>query len=433
MPDQILKTLHPDITIKAQVIPYRDPSRKHTIWPGVTQSVNSAGVAKGDQVWASWQHGASHPNAWHAVNGVPTLNSDPAEIHLHQRRIMPGSTAAKKNGHTSGAMGRNEAYPNGWTGISGTGWHPDFWRTGQPGLTTYYRGGTSLYYVPSRRQMEQGAYLHAPPSGTGVILRTQRGGNSNQGKPVNEDGVSWEKSGKKGDRDPAKGGGGVDIRVAFRGPERLRQGHRVGEPVDSDDIDSADGVWYEIPHLQMLVKPSIPGLRRLEDLVWGAPDVAPHGEYIWAYTPMPDGMPSLLQQLLDLGPNWGHELNVMRGLYPDMPTVHTPRKIHGVKVLCRNHRVIGLPLQHQTPWPPPPSRPEPDPAFPPPVVPPPAPEVDDPVVETDPPVIDPPVTEDDTVVVDPVDQADADRIGVLAAGIGEAAMEVMTLVEGSDP
>lgn len=346
----VVEGFDPRYRIRAQTFP------GHDRFPATSFSLNESGLGNGDEVWLPWQHSPLHLNRWHSAVGIPPLSSDPVNAHLIAGDIQPRSAAARK-GSTTSAFAPNDSAPNQRWGLAPIAWHPELYdMTRGPGATTHYQAGTSDYWVHTRHSRAEGIYLEAPPAGTGVMLRPATG-RDNHGVPI-VNGLHWSST------SPGT------ARLSLRGPTWLRRGHPIGVPLTDEwcwygDENPFGEDGYTPGQLQVAVKFAITGMTSLKDVAFGGEGVSAHGEYLYCWSPMPDpSMPSLGQQALDLGPNWGHERNVWHQLDMPMPRTLTPRKAEGVGVIIREP--FAFPLQHEPPWDQP-DVPDVDPLDPPPV------------------------------------------------------------------
>jgi hypothetical protein len=366
-------------------------------------------MGNGDRIYPLFQHSPSHRNVFHGPGGVPSLDDDPTRIWAEPIVIQAGSTAAR-TGFTSGAIADNKHSPNGKWGWFGEFWHPELYdsRQGQ-GKTVSYRKGTSDFYVTWSGARKRKLYLEAPVNGTGIILRPMKGGGGDAR------GLKWDSQSNG------------TFRCRWRGPHWLKHGHPLGAPLgaegyeewvwwgDTPPGDVAD--WYPIPEVQLICKPSIDGLRSLDHIHFGGATVPSHAEYIFSASPMPnpDG-PTLLQNILDLGANWGHARNVI----PSSPNGYKPRKAEGIKISITEQ--FRFPLDGPS-LEPPPVVVVPDP--PPVVIPEPEPEP-----EPDP---TPPVDEETPDVPDVLDMdTELDAMRALLAQVGTQMIEALQLVDEID-
>lgn len=403
---------------------------RHTVpdvYPATSFSVHQSGMTPGSTVYEGFVHAPAHNNVWHGAAGLSIMDpatpvDDPLRVWDRERptvangRIQVGTPAHRKGKVTAGNVAVGGGRSFGWFGESWNAQHIDERRG--IGIDITHRGGTSQYYVPWRQARQQGVLLEAPPNGTGVILRP------NHGAGQRPDGLMWDNK--------ARG----TFRSRYRGPRQLRRGHPLGVPLGGagfEDWVDWDGTatgpeWYPIPEFQLFVKMTCVGLRSLDDIGWG-PGVANHAEYIFAYSPMPphpatgDPQPSMLEQLLAAGCNWGHPDNCLRGVVANMPTMETGygRKAEGIVLSVDSATMWGalqIPAHHPDQGPT-----DTSPVPPPPVVPAPSPTPTDPAPG---PGTEPPP--DDAVDVD----ADLAPIRGVADGLALAAVELRTAADNID-
>ena len=216
----------------------------------------------------------------------------------------PGSNAARRQvGFAAevGKAGRRSGYTPGI-------WWPVIWDAppGRTPLPVTYRDGISTYYLTAASHGS--SYLTAYPNGLSFL--------------IDDHTVTWD--------NPSLG----EFRVNFFGPEWW-DGRNLTAPDHRSHLSHRRTARHQvaIPEFQMYVKARLaypedptPLHQRLR---YGSPSasVMPHLDYVTSFRE-----PWFHQWLLDLGPNWGHPQNVLRGCGVAMPPALARRKLEGVRL-----------------------------------------------------------------------------------------------------